>query len=78
MKIKHLIALTVLALGLAAGGIAAPSIAGGNGGISGGDVHSLAAGAAGGVSGEWRTGGNAEGGHGGDLLAGSKPSIISG
>jgi hypothetical protein len=52
MKIKHLIALTALALGLAVGGIAAPSIAGGNGGISGGDVHSLAGGR-GGMTGEF-------------------------
>jgi hypothetical protein len=72
MKIKHLIALTALALGLAAGGIAAPSIAGGRGGMTG-EFNTLAAGAAGGVSGEWRAGGA-----GGDLLAGSKPSIISG
>lgn len=39
MKLKHLIALTALALGLASGGVGAPAIAGGNGGINGGDVH---------------------------------------
>ena len=39
MKIKHLIALTALALGLAAGGIAAPALAAGNAGAGGGDVH---------------------------------------
>lgn len=42
MKLKHLIALIALALGLAAGGVVASAIAAGNDGASGGDVHTLA------------------------------------
>jgi hypothetical protein len=50
MKLKHLIALVGLALGLASGGVAATSIAGGR--VGGGDIHTLADGAAGGSGGE--------------------------
>ena len=39
MKIKHLIALTALALGLASVGGAALELAAGNAGAGGGDVH---------------------------------------
>jgi hypothetical protein len=48
MKLKHLIALIALALGLASGGVGAQAIAGGNAGASGGDVHTLAGGRVGG------------------------------
>jgi hypothetical protein len=73
MKIKHIITLVALALGLGSIGVAAPSIAGGRVG-GGGDVRQLAGGNPTGHGGEW--GAIADGDT--FTLAGRKPGAASG